>query len=1020
MYRVPIRRSVVMTIIIIVASAFATSATESQQPSKVAFIVEQLAERCAELKLDDPSILSNDLVRINPAGEIELAIHAVDPIDADREAELIALGAKISSRLNAPLLNLPPVGIVEAWIPHDRVSDAAALPWVVAVTAPSYPVANIGTIISEGVPLHGADTAQNQGIDGTGVTVGASSVGAANVAASQALGELPAVTVFNTFTGGPANDEGTAMLEIISDMAPGATLMYDDGAGTAGTAHVNALNNLMANGANAIAEDLAFDAEPAFQAGLIANSREAVAAAGVSVHSSSGNRGNDHAARVRATGTGGGPDGVNFGATPPGCANTPDNVVAIAPGGDTTFDVTLGSNTRITLQWSEPRAIFPTAGQGGFTDLNLYVMDAALTQCLAQSVGVQANGVGDTIEQISINSANTAAKIVVDVQGTSTAAAVPLLDLRWRGMNGETDATTRAGSIDPDKNYVGIAWSIGAVNPAGNLVGFSSAGPVTFELTTICPGGAAGPCTGGAGGATQTFQGLDFLGANGVSVSGVGGFGSGTCPAVNPTDCAFFGTSASAPHTAACDALVRQIIGANAAPADVRARLASTAIDLGPPGEDPTNGAGRLDCFEALGPPTALCADVTVPTDPGICTAATASIDDGSFDPFDPNGTPTVSLSRDPSGPYPLGDTTVELTVTDADGLFKVCSADVTVADQEPPTIACPADVAVECDQATDPSNTGTAMATDNCDSSPVIGFLDAVTPGACPQEYTISRTWTATDASGNVGSCVQTIEVVDTTAPTLGVVLDPDVLWPPNHKFWTITATITATDNCDAVPDITLVSITSNEPDNSNGDGNTTNDARDADIGTDDREFQLRAERRGAGDGRIYTVTYAATDDCGNDTETSAEVRVPHDQSGNALAWSGIATDGTGLDPHATQWSLVIPSSAEFDATSIDTARAYVGNYTGVQTPVDVEVVDFQQNGLVDLILVYDAQQTRDLLALSNQTLGLHYQASDGTDYAIPDVMELVAPVQEPPLLQAAGEVGVRGTSSDIVADPQ
>jgi len=311
-------------------------------------------------------------------------------------------------------------------------------------------------------------------------------------------------------------------------------------------------------------------------------------------------------------------------------------------------------------------------------------------------------------------------------------------------------------------------------------------------------------------------------------------------------------------------------------------------------------------------------------------------------------------------------------------------------------------------------------MATDNCDSSPVIGFLDAVTPGACPQEYTISRTWTATDASGNVGSCVQTIEVVDTTAPTLGVVLDPDVLWPPNHKFWTITATITATDNCDAVPDITLVSITSNEPDNSNGDGNTTNDARDADIGTDDREFQLRAERRGAGDGRIYTVTYAATDDCGNDTETSAEVRVPHDQSGNALAWSGIATDGTGLDPHATQWSLVIPSSAEFDATSIDTARAYVGNYTGVQTPVDVEVVDFQQNGLVDLILVYDAQQTRDLLALSNQTLGLHYQASDGTDYAIPDVMELVAPVQEPPLLQAAGEVGVRGTSSDIVADPQ
>jgi hypothetical protein len=351
---------------------------------------------------------------------------------------------------------------------------------------------------------------------------------------------------------------------------------------------VNALNNLRANGANVIAEDLAFDSQPAFQQGLVAAGREAQAAAGVAVHSSSGNRGGDHAARVLAVGTGGGPDGVAFGGTPPGCTHTPDNVVAIGPGGDTTFDVTLGQSgngaTSITLQWSEPRAIFPTAGRGGFTDLNLYVMDAGLTQCLAESVGVQANGVGDTIEQISIDMPGTAAKIVVDVEDTSSAVAPPLLDLRWRNMQGESDATTRAGSIDPDKNYTGLAYSIGAVRAStGNLEGFSSAGPVNLLSTTICPGGAPGPCVGVAGPALQTFQGLDFLGADAVSVSGVGGFGGGTCPAVNPGDCSFSGTSASAPHTAACDALVREIVGAAAPLNVVRARLASTAIDFPPP-----------------------------------------------------------------------------------------------------------------------------------------------------------------------------------------------------------------------------------------------------------------------------------------------------------------------------------------------------------------------------------------------------------------------------------------------------
>ena len=110
-------------------------------------------------------------------------------------------------------------------------------------------------------------------------------------------------------------------------------------------------------------------------------------------------------------------------------------------------------------------------------------------------------------------------------------------------------------------------------------------------------------------------------------------------------------------------------------------------------------------------------------------------------------------------------------------------------------------------------------------------------------------------------------------TPPTLSVSLSPNVLQPPNHKYVTVNATITAADNSGAAPAITLVSATSNEPDNAPGDadGNTTDDVVRVDLDT----FRLRAERSESGTGRIYTITYRATDACGNRTTRSATVRV-------------------------------------------------------------------------------------------------------------------------------------------------
>lgn len=98
---------------------------------------------------------------------------------------------------------------------------------------------------------------------------------------------------------------------------------------------------------------------------------------------------------------------------------------------------------------------------------------------------------------------------------------------------------------------------------------------------------------------------------------------------------------------------------------------------------------------------------------------------------------------------------------------------------------------------------------------------------------------WTATDDAGNYSEDTQYVTIVDTTPPELSVELSPDTLWAPNHKLKTLTATVVAEDICDANPEIRLVSVTSNEPDNRLGDGDTANDI----VIVDDFTIQLHSK---------------------------------------------------------------------------------------------------------------------------------------------------------------------------------
>ena len=119
------------------------------------------------------------------------------------------------------------------------------------------------------------------------------------------------------------------------------------------------------------------------------------------------------------------------------------------------------------------------------------------------------------------------------------------------------------------------------------------------------------------------------------------------------------------------------------------------------------------------------------------------------------------------------------------------------------------------------------------------------------------------------------TIIVQDTTPPDFEFSVTPTVLWPADHKMVKIVPAWTASDICDQTPEVSLVSITSSEPDDDKGDGNTIGDIQI----TNDGSIYLRAERSGKGTGRVYTIIYQAVDDSGNTAVRSATVTVPHDQ---------------------------------------------------------------------------------------------------------------------------------------------
>ncbi|MFY9622485.1 MAG: SBBP repeat-containing protein [Pyrinomonadaceae bacterium] len=200
----------------------------------------------------------------------------------------------------------------------------------------------------------------------------------------------------------------------------------------------------------------------------------------------------------------------------------------------------------------------------------------------------------------------------------------------------------------------------------------------------------------------------------------------------------------------------------------------------------------------------------------------------------------------------------------------------VTIVAVSPPAITAPPAITVGtgaiatfCGAFISDAALGSAVANGNC-----LGVT--VTREGVPANhfFPVGNTvikYTATDGAGNTSSASQLVTVIDNTPPKIGdVIVDKPSLWPPNHKMVDVALRYDSADNCG--PTTCQVNITSNEPINGTGDGDSC-----PDWGVlDSHRVRLRAERSGKGKGRVYLVKVTCADRARNSTSRTAAVTVP------------------------------------------------------------------------------------------------------------------------------------------------
>lgn len=441
-----------------------------------------------------------------------------------------------------------------------------------------------GSVVSEGDKAHGADRARaGRGLSGIGITVGVLSDGVDSLAASVASKDLPPdVRVLAAGSG----DEGTAMLEIVHDVAPKAKLAFATANDTPED-FAQHIRDLRAAGADVIVDDILYFGESPFQDGPIAQAVADVTRDGALYFSSAGNEGNVD------DGTSGNYEGTfrSSGRTIGKAAGTAHD---FDPGaGVQEVDPTTSSTADVPaiLQWADP------LGRAK-DDYDLYALDPA-GNVVAFSNNIQ-DGDDDPFEGFFLPGLESSLHLAV-VKFTGADVYFQLTAFRGRfAADGALEAyvspgVTRGHSTVPGANSVAAVPAHGPLpleletgdpaNPAGpypdrftpaqRTERFTSDGPRRMFFTASGAPYTPGDVTATGGGLRSN---PDLTAADGVRTA---------TPGFDP----FYGTSAAAPHAAALAALA--LSGRpDLAPSAVQTAMYATATDIEVRGRDRDTGVG--------------------------------------------------------------------------------------------------------------------------------------------------------------------------------------------------------------------------------------------------------------------------------------------------------------------------------------------------------------------------------------------------------------------------------------------
>ncbi len=289
----------------------------------------------------------------------------------------------------------------------------------------------------------------------------------------------------------------------------------------------------------------------------------------------------------------------------------------------------------------------------------------------------------------------------------------------------------------------------------------------------------------------------------------------------------------------------------------------------------------------------------TTPADQTVCQGATASFSTtaSGTGPFhyawtvdgSPFGGDTSSINV-PTGSLSVGTHPVSVTVSGTCGSV-VKNATLTV--QAPTATTDPADVSVcmgaTASFSTTASGTGPFHYAWTLDGLPFNGdspSINVPTGALSAGTHTVMVT-----TSGTCGSAMQSATLTVGGPPVITLSTTTISMWPPNHDYHTFNVTdfVASASGCDGdlTGSVVIASVSSDEPEDNllGADGTTLNDIV---IAPDCKSVQLRSERDGNLNGRVYTITFRVRDSQGNTTTVTATVTIPVNQSGPAAVDDG------------------------------------------------------------------------------------------------------------------------------------